>query len=262
MANENDNPISNVDLTAAGGTQTPQESTPPAAPAKPGEEEGQGTGTPDEGQGDGEGEGEDDINPDTGQPYTAEEWRDKFRSSARGANDLLQQKKDLELEIAKVREDGDKTLKEKEAEIARLRGIAEGKNPDGLSLHDLSKKYDEVTSKLALTEENTMLDTFLASTKIDGADSFKETLRALARANPTTPVARLWEDNLKAGAEAAATARKGRDTTRRASASDNGKGAASREPKGDTVGTTGLTLAEFNKLPVGERSKLLQKDGH
>lgn len=248
-------------IPAAGGIQNPQEVTPPAATAKPEDGADQGTETPAEGQEGDKGSAE-DINPDTGHPYTAEEWRDQFRASAKGANELLEANKTLELEIAKVREDDDKTLKEKETEIATLRTLAEGKNPDGLSLHDLRKKYDEVAGKLAHNERNTALDTFLASTKIDGAPSFKETLRALAQANPATPLATLWDNNLKAGAEAAAAAKKAADTTRRGSAPDSGKGTTSRESKGETVANTGLSTAEFNALSVAKRRDLLTKAGY
>lgn len=257
-----DNKGESIDISKTGdkGTQTPEELEAAAAKAKRDAEGGQGTGKQDEG--DAGDEEKDDINPDTGQPFTAEEWRDKFRASSKGANELLEAKKTLDAEIAKVRADSDKTLQEKEKEIADLRKLAEGKSPEGLSLHDLNKKYEGVASELAVSKENTQLDTFLASTKIDGAGSFKETLRALARSNPATPLATLWDSNLKIAAEAAAKAAKDRDTTRKGSASDSGKGASSRERRGDTVGNTGLTLAEFNALPVAKRQALLVKEGH
>lgn len=248
-------------------TQTPEELAAATAKAKSDAEGGQGTGEHDGGDagGDngagGDDEHKDDINPDTGQPFTAEEWRDKFRASAKGANDLLEAKKTLEADIAKVRADSDKTLQEKEKEIADLRALAEGKNPEGVSLLDLQKKYGEVASKLAISEENKMLDDFIASTKIAGADSFKETLRALSRSNPSLPIATLWDNNLKVAATAAAEAAKMRDTTRKGSASDSGRGASSREHTKDQVGNTGLSLEEFNRLPVAKRKELLDKAG-
>lgn len=265
MANDIPNRES-VDLSKkADSTQTSQENGAAGGDSQTHGAGGTETGKHDEGHAaDGQtmapdGTEKDDINPDTGKPFTIEEWRDKFRASASGANQLLNEKKTLEADIARVRADSDKTLKEKDDEIARLRGVAEGKNPDGLSLLDLQKKFGDVSGELSSIKENGILDTFLASTKIAGADSFKETLRALARSNPTVPVQTLWDNNLKVAATAAAVAAKERDTTRKGSESDSGRGTSSREHKGETVGNTGLTLAEFNKLPVSKRRDLLAK---
>jgi len=256
-----------VDISKAteNTTQTSKENEGAGGKSQTGANGGTETGKQDEGnagdEGTHDGESKDDINPDTGQPYTTEEWRDKFRASSKGANELLEAKKTLESDIAKVRADSDKTLKEKDEEIARLRGLAEGKNPEGLSLHDLQKEFGKISSELALTKENTMLDTFLSGTKIAGADSFKETLRALARANPNTPVSQLWDSNLKAAAEASALAAKDRKTSKEKHASDSGQGASSREQGKETVHGTDLTLEEFNALPVAKRGEILAKAG-
>jgi hypothetical protein len=124
-----------------------------------------------------------------------------------------------------VKADGELTLKEKEEEIARLRAVAEGKNPDGLNLLDLNTRLTKTSDELVSLKENAMLEDFIGKTQVDGASDFKEALRALSRANPQAPLAELWDKNLKAGAEAAAAARKGRATTRREGASDSGRGA-------------------------------------
>lgn len=258
-----------------GGSQTSEGGSSTAATAKPAEELEEGTGDShesgdgadagaagdDEHGNDGADDGDDDINPETKKPYTAAEWRDKFRASSKGANELLETKKTLESDIAKVKADGELTIKEKDEEIAKLRAIADGKNPDGLKLEDLAKENKENKDRLVLIEENRLLDDFLSDTKVADAKSFKEALRALSRANPTETLAKLWDKNLKAGAEASAAAKGQRVTTRRAGASDTGRGASSREPAKDQVGNTGLSLEEFNALPVAKRKVLLQKMG-
>lgn len=213
------------------------------------------------------GEDEDDsINPDTGKPFTAEEWRDKFRESSRGANGLLERTKVLETDLAKVKADGEAAIKAKEDEhnkvVADLRAIAEGKNPEGLSIADLNAKLKTTSDELVVIKENGQLDTFLAGTKVDGATNFKEALRALSRANPSTPLDKLWGDNLKAGAEAAAAAIAAKRKTTKEGASDSGRGSSSREhAKTGGVAGTGMSPEEFRKLPLAKRKDILQKAG-
>lgn len=250
-----------TDDTTTQDTQTSQEGTDSTATGETEKEQDNETGSSTEGQdegegGDGKGAG-DDINPDTGKPFTTEEWREKFRASARGANDLLTQKKSLEGERDQAREQ----IAKLEKDIEDLRKIAEGKNPEGLNLRDLSARLTETSSELALLKENDQLDKFLSGTQIAGANNFKETLRSLARANPKTPIKELWDNNLAVAAKAASAQTTAARDAKKKGASDSGRGTSTREPGKATVGNTGLTLEEFNKLPVGKRRGMLLQEG-
>lgn len=243
------------------GTQTSKEKSDESAGDSKGSEEGAGeTGSRKEGEGSGEGTGEekDNINPDTKKPYTADEWRDKFRNSAKGAQDLLDQKKVLEGTVS----EREAKITDLEKEIVQLREIAEGKNPEGLKLADLQAELAKVTNESALTKEERMLDQFEKAVPL--ASTVREALKNLARANPKESLQKLYDENLKAGAEAKSEKAKQDDDKRNKGASDKGKGTSTREPSGDTVKTpsgydTGLSLEEFNKLPIEKRRELLAK---
>lgn len=209
------------------------------------------------GEGGAAADGKDDVNPDTGKPYTTAEWREKFSQSSKGALELLEKNKTITSE----RDAATQRIAQLEKDMVALKEIAEGKNPEGLSVHELNKKFTETSTELSSLKENSLLDTFLASTKIEGADSRKEALRALHRASPDKPLAELWDQNLKAAAVADATEKAKQAKAKKDGASDNGRGTSSREPGKETVGNTGLSLEEFNKLPVEKRREALQKSG-
>lgn len=222
---------------------------------------GEGTGTEKNGSENG-GEGEDSINPATGKPFTADEWRDKFRASASGAQDLLTKNKQFETERDAERA----KVAQLEKDMVDLKAIAEGKNPEGLKSHEVQAQLKETSEKLALLTEKGSLDDFEKANPL-ATGSQRESLKNLARANPTKSLTDLWNENLKAGAEAAAAKVKADDEARKKGASDQGSGTSTREPGGNSntlkgsKGDTGLTLEEFNALPVAKRGELIKKFG-
>ena len=223
--------------------------------------DGTGTGTEKNGSEAGE-EGEDSINPATGKPFTADEWRDKFRASASGAQALLKDKQTIEGE-----RDAERAKVAKlEKDFVELKAIAEGKNPEGVQAHEAQTKLKEMSETLALLTEKGHLDDFERTNPLATGD-LRESLKNLARAQPTKSLQELWDSTLKAGAEAAAAKRKTDDEARKKAAGDKGKGTSTREPasNGNTVvgtkGDTGLTLEEFNALPVAKRGAMMQKYG-
>lgn len=248
---------------AAGGEGTQTRTA--DAPADGGDtktEGGEGTGTGTENGSENGGEGEDSINPATGKPFTAEEWRDKFRASASGAQALLKDKQTAESERDAERAKVAKLEKDYE----ELKAIAEGKNPEGVQAHEAQTKLKEMSETLALLTEKGHLDDFERTNPLATGD-LRESLKNLARANPSKSLQELWDSTLKAGAEAAAAKRKADDDARKKAAGDQGKGTSTREPAsgGNTVsgtkGDTGLSLEEFNALPVVKRKALMEKYG-
>lgn len=209
-------------------------------------------GASEPGNGEDKGDG-DDINPATNKPYTAKEWREKFSASSRGAQELLDKNKTLISELEGVRA----TESELTKQLAELRKVAEGQNPEGLSLHDLQTSLEKTTRELALVKEEKLLDDFEKTAPL--ASGKREALRSLSRANPKETLQKLWDDHLKAGAEAAEAARVARETSQKKGQGEKGKGTSGREPQGDTIG--GYPLAEFNKLPVAKRKQILQQVG-
>lgn len=184
-----------------------------------------------------------------------EYYAGKFSASSSGAQGLLDKNKNLSTDLEGVRAELETSKKDMDA----LRKVAEGKNPEGLSLLDLQKNLESTTKSLALEKEERLLDQFVGSVKVEGASSYKEALRALARSQPSVPLQTLWDSNLKAGAEAAAAKTKARKTSTTRGASEQGKGTSTREQAKNTVGNTGLALEEFNALPVAKRRELLAK---
>lgn len=279
MAGENER--QDVDISTGKGigggvpeetTQTQKtETTTDAGNGKTDDGEGGGTGkeegkTSEEGGEGGAGDGgESDINPQTGKPWTADEWRDKFRASSRGAQDLLTKVNTLESEKGNIEKESGEKITALTKKVEELTAIAEGKNPEGLTAHQLQEQLANTTKQLATVKENQELDAFEKSNPL--ATTKREALRSLARANPTTPLQQLWDNNLKSGAEAEAVAAKAKSESQKKDASEQGKGTSTREPAGggDTVkgtkGDTGLTLAEFNAKPVAERRALMEKFG-
>lgn len=203
--------------------------------------------------------GEDDINPDTKKPYTSQEWKKKFSDSASGVQKLLD-----EINILKTNSDQSQAKEEElNKKIEELTKLAEGKNPEGLKASELQTQLSKLTQDHALLKEDKELDSFektvpLASTK-------REALKALARANPKEKLQKLWDDYLKAGAEAEAIALKKKKDDLKKGAGDKGNGTSTREmATGQTVVTdsghdTGYSLEDFNKLPVAKRKELLAK---
>lgn len=233
-----------------------------------------GNGQPDNGSGNGTGnggdgapggdknDGEGDTNPATGKPWTAEEWRDKFRNSAKGAQELLTKLSTIESE-----RDGYKgEIANLSKTLEDLKKIAEGKNPDGLKAHELQAQLNQTSEKLALLTEEGSLDKFEKSVPL-ATGKVRESLKALARANPKESLQSLYDTHLKAGAEATEAKRKADEEARTKGAGDKGKGTSTREPagNGNTVagsrGDTGLSLEEFNALPVAKRKALIEKFG-
>lgn len=247
------------------------EPNPGGGDAKPGSGADDGAGKPGGGTGDGSGEGDafaadkdgKYLHPETKQPVDAIElaryYHGQFGNSTRGAQDLLSKNKTLEGE----RDTARGLVAKLETDFAKMKEIAEGKNPEGVNLADLEARYKETATELALIKENSALDGFEKAVPL--AASKREALRSLARANPTKSLQELWDANLKAGAEAEKAAADAKAETQRKAAGEKGKGTSTREPArgGDTVrgnkGDTGLTLAEFNKLPVNERRALMEK---
>lgn len=185
-------------------------------------------------------------------------YRDKFANSTKGAQELLEKNKTL-LEGDGLSKGQIATLTK---EIEDLRKLAEGKNPEGLKLSDVNANLTRTTNELALLKETAELDNFEKANPL--ASSRRDALRSLARANPKESLQKLWDDNLKSGAEAQAKQKKDDDEARKKNGGEKGKGTGTREISGDTIITekgydTGMTLAEFNKLPVGKRAELLKK---
>lgn len=247
------------------------EPKPGSGDAKPGDGADDGAGKPGGGTGDGSGEGDafaadkdgKYLHPETKQPVDAAElaryYHGQFGNSTRGAQDLLTKNKTLEGE----RDTAKGLVAKLETDLAKMKEIAEGKNPEGVNLADLEARYKETATELALIKENAALDGFEKAVPL--ATTKREALRSLARANPAKSLQELWDANLKAGAEAEKVAADAKAETQRKAAGEKGKGTSTREPArgGDTVrgnkGDTGLMLAEFNKLPVNERRALMEK---
>lgn len=233
-------------------------------------DKGAGTGGGDGAGGGGEG---DSLTPDAEgkvvHPQTKEKvdpivvatyYRDQFGASTRGAQDLLTKVSAAEGATAAERA----KVAELTTKVEELTKLAEGKNPEGLSALEIKGKLEETTKELVVLKETQALDAFEKTTPL-ATGKMRESLKALARANPTSSLQDLWDNNLKAGAEADAAAEKARKDAQHKGAGEKGKGTSTREPArgGDTVrgnkGDTGLTLAEFNKLPVNERRALMEK---
>lgn len=238
--------------------------------SQPGQGGDDGAGTGGGGSSGGSGEG-DAFTPDADGKYThpgtkekvdavelAKYYRDQHGASTRGAQELLTQKADLESKLGEATGNVEKLTKD----LEDLRKIAEGKNPEGLKLTDLQGQLEGANKKLAVLEENALLDAFEKSEPL--AASKREALRSLARANPKTPIQKLWDDNLKAGAIAEKQAADDKKKAQEAGAGEKGKGTSTREPQGGgntvsgTKGDTGLTIAEFNALPVAKRRDLIE----
>lgn len=239
-------------------TQTSKEDSEATAPGETAADDQKETGAADEDQPqDYKNDAGKYIHPDTKAEATADEvieyFKGKFSGSTTGAQQLLGEKKILETKIGEL----GATVDESKQKIEEYRKVAEGVNPEGLKLVDLQNELAESNKKVALLTETSALDAFEKSVPL--AATKRDALRSLARANPKTPLQELWDSNLKAGAEAEVARKAGKKETQKKSASDTGKGTSTREPAGDTVGNTGLSLKEFNKLPVSERQKLLAK---
>lgn len=221
-----------------------------------------GAGTDEDTSGKGGSDAEDRINPRTGKPWTLDEMSTRFKESASGARELLDKYKVLEGE----RDANSGKIAKLEKDLADLKAIAEGKNPEGLKAHEIQAKFAETSEKLALLTEKSTLDDFERSTPL-ATGTVRDSLKALARANPTASLQKLYDENLKAGAEAAEAKRKADIEARKKGAGDKGKGTSTREPAsgGNTVsgtkGDTGLSLEEFNALPVLKRKTLIDKYG-
>lgn len=265
----------NLDAAARGeSTQTPEgTSDAGAGNGKPANEEAGGTGT---GAGsEGEGDGANTDAPDADGKYTHPDtkakvdadamiayYKEKFGASTAGAQELLAKNTKLENDIT----DYAGKVKSLEEEGAKLREIAEGKNPDGVKAADLQAALAKNSEEMALLKEGNALDQFERGNPL-ATGTYRETLKALSRANPKASLQELWDANLKAGAEATAAAAKAAAEARSAGASDQGRGTSTREPGsgGSTIrgtkGDTGLTLEEFNALPVAKRAALIEKHG-
>ena len=234
----------------------------------------EGAGTGDGGSAGGEGES-DAFTPDKDVKYTHPEtkqptdlvtitkyYRDQFGASTKGAQDLLTQKATAEGE----RDTEKGKVAELSKKIEELTAIAEGKNPEGLKAHEIQAKLNETSEKLALVTESQALDSFERATPL-ATGAVRESLKALARANSSKSLQELYDANLKAGAEAAEAKRKADIEANKKGAGDKGKGTSTREPAGGgntvqgTKGDTGLTLEEFNALPVAKRKGLIEKFG-
>jgi hypothetical protein len=257
----------------APSTQTPEGgSTEGTGDGKPTGEDTGGTGT--EGGSGSEGEG-DFYTPDADGKYTHPETkakvdhpdmikylRDKFGASTAGAQDLLTKNATLEGQV----KDYEGKMAALEKEKLELTAIAEGKNPEGLKGKELQDALESNAKELAVLKEDGALDKFERSNPLATGKS-REALKALARANPSTDMQKLWDDNLKAGAEAEAAAAKAATEARDKGASDQGTGTSTREvgSGGNTLkgtrGDTGITLEEFNALPVAKRGALIEKYG-
>lgn len=186
-------------------------------------------------------------------------YRDQFAASTRGAQELL-----TKISTADEAHKGEiGTLTKKVEELTKL---AEGKNPEGLSALEIKDKLEQTTRELVVLKETQNLDAFEKTNPL-ATGKQRESLKALARANPTTALQDLWDTHLKPGAEATAAADKAKKDALKKGAGEKGKGTSTREPasSGTTVagsrGDTGLTLAEFNAKPVAERRALMEKYG-
>lgn len=269
----------NIEDIAAGGdgskgTQTPKGES--GSGAGDGKSEAEGTGgTGTEGGSEGEGEGADSYAPDADGKYTHPETKakvdapdmiaylkEKFGASTAGAQALLTENTTVKGE----RDTANGKIATLEKDIADLRLIAEGKNPEGLKAADAQAQLATMGQELALLKEGQALDSFEKSVPL-ATGKVRESLKALARANPKESLQKLYEDHLKAGAEATAAAEKARKDALKKGAGDKGKGTSTREPAGGgntvsgTKGDTGLTLEEFNALPVAKRKGLIEKYG-
>lgn len=258
-----------------GGTQTPEgESKSGAGNSQSDGDNTGGTGTENSGS-DSEGDGADTYAPDADGKYTHPETKakveapemikflkEKFGASTAGAQALLTENTTVKNERDTLA--GKITTLEKE--MADLRTVAEGKNPEGVAALDAQAQLKTMSEQLALLKESSALDSFERTVPL-ATGELRESLKNLARANPNTPLQELWDKNLKAGAEAAEAKRKEDDDKRKKGAGDQGKGTSTREPAGGgntvkgTKGDTGLTLDEFNALPVAKRALLIEKHG-
>lgn len=239
--------------------------------SKSGQDGDSGTGTGDGGAAGGEGEGDaltadadgKVVHPETKQKVepieVANYYRTKFGESTKGAQDLLTKLQQAEGLTTTERE----KVGDLEKKVQELTDLAAGKNPEGLKASEIQSKLDKTTRDLVLAKEQIALDSFERTTPL-ATGPMRESLKALARANPDTPLQQLWDNHLKAGAEAAAKAAQSKKDAQKNGQGEKGKGTSTREPAGgNTVrgnkGDTGLTLAEFNKLPVAERRALMEK---
>lgn len=232
-----------------------------------GGEEGAGTGGGEGAGGSGDG---DVLTPDKDgkviHPETKEKvdpvvvaayYRDQFAASTRGAQDLL-------TKISTADETHKGEIVALTTKVEELTKLAEGKNPEGLTALQIKEQLDKTTKELVVLKETQTLDAFEKVTPL-ATGALRESLKALMRANPTVAPQKLWDDNLKAGADAAKAAADAKKKAQKDGAGERGKGTSTRESAGGgaTVrgnkGDTGLTLEEFNKLPVAERGILLNK---
>lgn len=267
-----------LDITKAGGGGSPTSTQTRGSDAGSGGGNAQPTPGGSAGAGNGGGGtpsgegGGDAFAPDADGKYThpetkekvdaaviAKYYRDQFGASTRGAQELLSAKSTLEGELGTTKGQVEKLTKD----LEELRVIAEGKNPEGLNLKDLQAKFESTATELALLKENAALDAFEKTAPL--AASKREALRSLARANPKTDLQKLWDENLKAGAEAESAAAEAKKKAQEAGAGERGKGTSTREPAGSgaTVsgmkGDTGLSLEDFNNLPVAKRRELIER---
>lgn len=181
----------------------------------------------------------------------------KFAASTKGAQELLDK-------IKAANDEGNQskaTIAQFEKDIAELRKVAEGKNPEGAELHDLQTNLSKATNELAIFKENASLDAFEKKEPLSAQK--RDALKNLARANPKEDLQKLWDENLKAGVEASVAKAKAEEESRKKTGNEKGKGTSTKEGGAETVKSlsgkdTGLTLEDFNKLSVEERKKKLE----
>ena len=146
----------------------------------------------------------------------------------------------------------DKLLEENAALLEKLKA----EKPEVFDNVALQKQLKDNTEKLALIQEKSMLDEFVADNPL--AKPFRSKLQSLARAFPDKSIADLYNENYKDVAEAKKEDGDKDLQKKRDGQGDKGKG-ATKEPTDGKIG--GYSLDEFNKLPVAKRRQIALENG-
>jgi len=175
------------------------------------------------------------------------DYKEKFTASAKEAQRLAQEQKDLQAKV-----EADRTRLERlEAEKADLENRFKEEKPEEYDVMQTKRELETIKRDLVVQKEETALNAFLAENS-EAPKEQKEVLRKLGRANPNLSYGQIWSDIVKPIMEAGAAQYGSKQAEKKTTQPETGKGSTA-SPDED------LDLQALNKLPLSERKKRLEK---
>lgn len=184
-------------------------------------------------------------------PEKQEDYKLKFSESSKEALRLLEENKRKDAEADELRANQQRL----ETELKTYQEIYAG-NAEATDMVKVKASIESLQKSVVQAKEEAELADFLRQNP--EADSHREALKSLLRANPSKSLKRLWDDNfeplLKKGGEKAISELQ----TKKRIQPETGKGVATNEPAG------GLSMTEetFKKLPLEKQKEVLKKLGY